>query len=248
MFDLDSWLQSQKRFSLDYLRLGHKVAKITCLESGDSCRIKWSNSSLEYQLLQQESLWLRRLFRNQKYNIKKNFQGNFFYIFDFYEGVDVSKLLALDSMQEPEPNAYDFTEIACLLFEEIIQLHRFGIVHSDLKPQNILYYKGKIRIIDFGSAGWLGSAISLKKVFSYSKYFSLPNVLSYKAYHTDFDWYAFFLILSVLFDRELASLKQMAPADFSEKCMSFLDEMSLQAQDRLILERALSSISNSLLK
>lgn len=240
MFDLNSWLRSQTKFDLDYLSLGRKAAKISCLESGDKYKIKWANSTSENHLLRQESIWLARLFRNQKSNEKKSFNGDVFYLFDFYEGDDASKLLAPGQI-----SICAFQNIAYLIYEELIRLHEFGVIHGDVKPQNILLYNKKIRMIDFGSAGWVGNDIHLKMIFSYSEYYSLPNVLSYKKMHADFDWYAFFLILSVFFNGELISLKTTSQTEFFYKCMFFLDELKLDRQDKLFLERALSSIINN---
>lgn len=38
---------------------------------------------------------------------------------------------------------------------QVYKLHRLGIVHNDLKPQNIVMYRGKPQIIDFGASRYI---------------------------------------------------------------------------------------------
>ena len=48
----------------------------------------------------------------------------------------------------------EFVDI-CL---QVYKMHRLGIVHNDLKPQNIVMYRGKPQIIDFGASRYIREA------------------------------------------------------------------------------------------
>ncbi|KFY25146.1 hypothetical protein V493_04810 [Pseudogymnoascus sp. VKM F-4281 (FW-2241)] len=60
-------------------------------------------------------------------------------------------------------NAADYISEIALAFAEV---HRNGVVHHDISPSNImLNQKGKITIIDFGRAGYIGQEVpSIKTV------------------------------------------------------------------------------------
>lgn len=99
-----------------------------------------------------------------------------------------------------------------VIFLEIISaltyLHSKSIIHFDLKPSNILYKDGHIKLIDFGSIKYNGEEI---KTFDHtSAYCSLEYLLGYNIADPAKDIWSFGCIIY-----EVLSGKQLLPGDSS---------------------------------
>lgn len=245
MFNVDVWIQSQTEFESHYVCLGAKSARVSYLTTGDPFKVKWANSELDLHFLKQEAIWMRRLFRQNVVVEKCCFQDNAFFLFSFWPGDDLAFLLKSHRAEKKELDRKWARTIALSLFNRITELHLFGVVHADLKPQNMLFHEDKIRLIDYGSAGWKGSSLSVKGVFSHTKSYSLPDIIRYNQYHTDFDWYAFFVILNQLYGA-ISEPFIMASADyFTQQCLLLLDIYNPDSKDRYFLENVILSIAKN---
>jgi CheY-like chemotaxis protein/tRNA A-37 threonylcarbamoyl transferase component Bud32 len=77
-----------------------------------------------------------------------DFDGNAYLVMEFFEGGDLNKRLAGKPLPAPE---------ALRLFRELMyalgEIHEKGILHRDLKPQNLMFREdGSLAIVDFGIA------------------------------------------------------------------------------------------------
>ena len=81
-------------------------------------------------------------------------QNNVYLVMEFFEGGDLSKRLAGKPVPPPE---------ALKLFRELMfalgDIHEKGILHRDLKPQNLMFRRdGSLAIVDFGIAKDISAA------------------------------------------------------------------------------------------
>ncbi|MDF1661061.1 MAG: SUMF1/EgtB/PvdO family nonheme iron enzyme, partial [Planctomycetota bacterium] len=75
-------------------------------------------------------------------------QRNFFYIaMEFLEGQPLN-----DFMKEKKPDLEEILTIFDGLVDAVEYAHQHGVVHRDLKPQNIMVENGLAKLIDFGLA------------------------------------------------------------------------------------------------
>jgi len=74
-------------------------------------------------------------------------QGKPLIVFDLVEGVDLDRLL-VDGHRIPDP---ELVEVADQVLEILEVVHRPGLVHRDISPENILLgADGRVRLVDFG--------------------------------------------------------------------------------------------------
>ncbi|XP_051998180.1 myosin light chain kinase, smooth muscle-like isoform X3 [Xyrauchen texanus] len=119
-------------------------------------------------------------------------------------------------------------------------IHKKGIVHLDLKPENIMCVNktgSKIKLIDFGLARRLESAGSLKVLFGTPE-FVAPEVINYEAISYATDMWSIGVICYILVsglspfmgdnDNETLSNVTSATWDFEDEAF---DEISEEAKD-----------------
>lgn len=71
-------------------------------------------------------------------------QGPPYIVFEYLEGLDVSELI-----QQRSLTAHEVWTMAKQVAEGLQHLHEHNIFHCDIKPQNLIWKDGKVRIIDF---------------------------------------------------------------------------------------------------
>jgi hypothetical protein len=83
------------------------------------------------------------------YDIAEDDQGQPYLVMEFVEGVTLQRMLQLPE-RLPLDRALD---LASQVAEALNHAHRCGVVHSDVKPANILVTpEGRVRVADFGIA------------------------------------------------------------------------------------------------
>jgi serine/threonine protein kinase len=73
----------------------------------------------------------------------------FYYLFEWIDGATLAQL----AEQSPRLSLFDWTRLAHETLRAVAALHRYGIIHRDIKPQNLVREaNGQVRVIDLGVA------------------------------------------------------------------------------------------------
>jgi serine/threonine-protein kinase len=92
-------------------------------------------------------------------------QGRNYLVLEWVAGVS-----ALEAAEELRPRGGhpDFPALAqlgCKILDTYAQLHRLGVLHGDIHPNNILVgIDGSVKLVDFGLSSWLNPSFKLAKI------------------------------------------------------------------------------------
>ncbi|KAJ6434224.1 hypothetical protein OIU84_017845 [Salix udensis] len=91
-----------------------------------------------------------------------------------------------------------YASIMKQLLTAIAHCHRFGIVHRDIKPDNILFDEmNRVKLADFGSADWVGVEGTVSGVVG-TPYYVAPEVVMGRDYNEKVDVWSAGVVLYVL--------------------------------------------------
>lgn len=77
--------------------------------------------------------------------------GRPFIVMQFVEGETLSWRL-----RNAPPNVQEAVDIAAQVAEALVEAHSRGVVHRDIKPQNLMITpRGQVKVLDFGLAKWV---------------------------------------------------------------------------------------------
>jgi len=78
-----------------------------------------------------------------------NYEGNYFITMEYVSGEDLKNMLGMMGKLGPGKAV----SIGIQICEGLLEAHKLGVVHRDLKPQNVMIDReGTVRIMDFGIA------------------------------------------------------------------------------------------------
>ncbi|KAE8720980.1 Phosphoenolpyruvate carboxylase kinase 2 [Hibiscus syriacus] len=95
-----------------------------------------------------------------------------------------------------EPKAASYMQ---QLMSGLAHCHRFGIVHRDIKPDNIFFdFRGNLKIGDFGSATWLTGKLGTADGLVGTPYYVAPEVVMGRPYNEKVDVWSAGVVLYVM--------------------------------------------------
>ena len=102
----------------------------------------------------------------------------------------------------------DFLEYCKSLIETVLKLHKkAGLLHGDLKPRNVCWSDGVVRLIDFGNAQKISSAVWSRG----TKGFEAPEILNKEPCSTKTDAYSVGATILKVFKQGLTNEIQQNP-------------------------------------
>ena len=201
--NINDWLQQHPDYQLQAQQLGNSVWKIHHLASDGDRRIKCADDAKARYFLQQESLWISRISGNalgRCYSLD-NYHNSLCLVTDYVPGVKLSTLIRDGYFSSEQNVAY----IGEQLFQAVEQLHHQGVVHGDIKPDNILMDEEDLHLIDFANASWIGANMSARPYRGYSEHFSHPQLISSSGqYREVFDWFSLVRVLEVIANADVS--------------------------------------------
>ncbi|WP_390291442.1 serine/threonine-protein kinase [Ureibacillus sp. GCM10028918] len=84
-----------------------------------------------------------------------------YYIMDYIEGKTFEQAIFIDGQTFPLERSLQITKE---LIKIIIEFHKKGIVHRDLRIPNILFKDNKLSIIDFGLAAYMNKELGIADI------------------------------------------------------------------------------------
>ncbi|XP_022747505.1 phosphoenolpyruvate carboxylase kinase 1-like [Durio zibethinus] len=132
--------------------------------------------------------------------------SNIVQIHDMFESEDGLHLILelcqpytlYDQILQPDLSESKAASYMQQIMSGLAHCHRFGIVHRDVKPDNIFFdFRGKLKIGDFGSAAWLGELGTVDGLVG-TPYYVAPEVVMGRAYNEKVDVWSAGVVLYVL--------------------------------------------------
>jgi serine/threonine protein kinase len=117
--------------------------------------------------------------------------NNFYFIYEYCNGGTLEGLLAKEK-KLPEQKAL-------LIFKQLLEafqiLNKYNIMHRDMKPDNIFFHNGVIKLGDFGFCKNLNSADEMTKTMLGSPIYMAPEVLKGEIYSNKADIWSLGVVL-----------------------------------------------------
>lgn len=123
-----------------------------------------------------------------------NVNGKYLYIFSQPRGIPITEAL--------RKNSITLNQIITDVYSGIKFLHSVGVIHLDIKPENIIYLNGRAVLIDFGLAvygySYENGLFSYKNV-AYTLGYRDPEFNFDTFNHCDSDFYAYAITIAHLY-------------------------------------------------
>ncbi len=128
----------------------------------------------------------------QIFDIKKNAEGEYFIVMEYIHGPSLRDMLIAEPKGiGPQKAAFFVRELA----KGLSFLHSHGIVHRDMKPGNVFYEEGYVKICDYGLSKCMSvSRHSMQTASVGTVHYMAPEIGSGN-YHRGIDIYALGVML-----------------------------------------------------
>lgn len=117
--------------------------------------------------------------------------NNFYFIYEYCNGGTLEGLLSKQGKLSEENTLLIFKQ----LLEAFQVLNKYNIMHRDMKPDNIFFHNGVIKLGDFGFCKNLNSANEMTKTMLGSPIYMAPEVLKGEIYSNKADIWSLGVVL-----------------------------------------------------
>lgn len=117
--------------------------------------------------------------------------NNFYFIYEYCNGKTLEVLLRQEGKLEESKALKIFKQ----LLEAFKILNKYNIMHRDLKPDNIFFHNGNLKLGDFGFCKTLGRQDDMASTMLGSPIFMAPEVLRGEIYTSKADIWSLGVVL-----------------------------------------------------
>ena len=161
-----------------------------------------------YDLIMKESKICDNIIKLNRYF---KFNGDIF--FDFELGG-----ISLYEYYNEKLNIIDINNFSRQILYGLIFIHKLNIIHSDLKPENIIIKNNKLKIIDFGSS--FVENTDLHNSYIQSRWYRSPEILYKHQITTKIDMWSYGCIIYEVYNK-----KPLLPAKNNTQLIYMIQKM-----------------------
>ena len=171
----------------------------------------------EYKINRWEATIFSTLMNIRNPNIIRTYQKfendkNLFFVFEYVKGHDLKTYMKIYNYNNCINSTSNIINITMQILNGLNTLHKYGILHRDIKPTNIMVYdnniylnktgKGNIKIIDFGLSKILGKYETAEESYG-SLCFKCPELIRQIPYDFKIDSWNLGITIYYLIYKEL---------------------------------------------
>ena len=171
----------------------------------------------EYKINRWEATIFSTLMNIRNPNIIRTYQKfendkNLFFVFEYVKGHDLKTYMKIYNYNNNINSTSNIINITMQILNGLNTLHKYGILHRDIKPTNIMVYdnniylnktgKGNIKIIDFGLSKILGKYETAEESYG-SLCFKCPELIRQIPYDFKIDSWNLGITIYYLIYKEL---------------------------------------------
>ena len=171
----------------------------------------------EYKIYRWEATIFSTLMNIRNPNIIRTYQKfendkNLFFVFEYVKGYDLKTYMKIYNYNNSINSTSNLINITMQILNGLNTLHKYGILHRDIKPTNIMVYdsniylnktgKGNVKIIDFGLSKILGKYETAEESYG-SLCFKCPELIRQIPYDFKIDSWNLGITIYYLIYKEL---------------------------------------------
>ena len=171
----------------------------------------------EYKIYRWEATIFSTLMNIRNPNIIRTYQKfendkNLFFVFEYVKGHDLKTYMKIYNYNNNINSTSNIINITMQILNGLNTLHKYGILHRDIKPTNIMVYdsniylnktgKGNVKIIDFGLSKILGKYETAEESYG-SLCFKCPELIRQIPYDFKIDSWNLGITIYYLIYKEL---------------------------------------------
>ena len=200
-------------FGRVYLVEHLKLKVIRALKCIDKCRDPYNTARREADILKN----LRHPAIPIIYDIEEN-EESVYIIEEYIQGVSLQSLIS----QKRHFKVREVIELTLKLCDILKYLHANGVLHNDIKPDNIIYDNNTIKLIDYGNAG---EAENMPELHMGTRGFAAPEMYGNGQTGKESDVYSVGAVMLVLLTggTDIKALDAVCPhgiADVVKSCLA----------------------------
>ncbi|MEH6577993.1 MAG: phosphotransferase [Amphritea sp.] len=227
-------LPTANEYEPEPVAIGEDLWRLRHQPSGRWHRFKTGVSEKQRYFLANEAYWLRRLtsLSSACCHGIYDMDPHRVLITEYLDGLTVAALI-----REQGAGFAGHEKVILQLYEALKACHQLGVVHGDIKPNNLIFNGQSLFLIDFANADRERNQISERPFRGYSPSYSLPCLQRGVGEVSPLmDWFAYLIVVRLILGGSMPKFDWQASDTASSMLVTWLAGSGLPANDRLFLE------------